>query len=216
MIANSLTKLKRMSADFRQKMKSNGLISSIRWLVQAIRRLPYRHIEYLVLARSLQDPLPESDFNSSINMRQAAESDLGLFSGLIPNSTLEHFRHRLNNGRHCFIALDGVKLAAYCWASTQIEYKFDNIEITLKPGDAYLDDAFTLPAYRRKGIQKALHLYRLVHMRKLGCRRAVLVVRDNNLASRKLLENLGYKPADWLSFRRILWWRTYRYRDGRF
>ena len=132
------------------------------------------------------------------------------------DSKLHYFSRRLKHGRHCFIALDGVKLAAYCWATTQVDYDLDNIKIELKSGDVYLDDAFTLPAYRRRGIQKALHLHRLIQMRNLGCRRAVLIVDQNNIASQNLMKKLGYQNVDKLSFRRILWRRTYRYHKSEF
>jgi RimJ/RimL family protein N-acetyltransferase len=85
----------------------------------------------------------------------------------------------------------------------------DNLEIRLQPGDVYFDDAFIVPTYRRQGIQTAVHPYRLAYMKSLGCQRAILVVADDNFASRQLVRKLGYEEADRLSFWRILWRRIY-------
>jgi RimJ/RimL family protein N-acetyltransferase len=86
----------------------------------------------------------------------------------------------------------------------------------LQPGDTYVDDAYTVPAYRRKRIQTAVHIFRLDYMRDLGCRRAILIVDDKNIASQRLVRKLGYQESDHLTFRRILWKRAYDYRqDGR-
>jgi ribosomal protein S18 acetylase RimI-like enzyme len=143
-------------------------------------------------------------------------ADLARFEGLVRPSERHYFRQRLTHGRRCFLALDNNNLAAYCWATTQVEFEIDNLEISLQPGDAYLDDAYTVPAYRRLGIQSALHVYRLRYLLNIGCRRAVLIVRTTNTASQNLVGKLGYHQVDRLSFRRLLWKRSYHYRQRRF
>jgi ribosomal protein S18 acetylase RimI-like enzyme len=148
-----------------------------------------------------------------VSLCPATETDLKRFDGLVPPSGLSHFARRLAHGRYCFMALDGENLAAYCWASTQVEFDIDNLVMQLQPGDAYVDDAFTFPAYRRQRIQTAVHLFRLGYMRDLGCQRAVLIVDDKNTASQRLVRKLGYRESDHLSFRRVFWKRTYHYRQ---
>lgn len=200
----------------REQFQRKNSLQAERWLVATLASLPYRRIEYTVFARSLLEPLPVVELRSPVTLCQAHEADLACFRELILPSKLCHFSHRLAHGRYCFVALNGESLAAYCWATTRVNFRVDNLEMRLQPGDAYFDDAFTVPAYRRQGIQEALHLYRMGYMRDLGCRRAVLIVRDDNTASLGLIRKLGYQEVDHLSFRRILWKRTYHYHLGKF
>jgi RimJ/RimL family protein N-acetyltransferase len=215
-VVNTWEKLERLFHDVRAQARKDGLRQTGHWLVGTLLSLPYHHIEYTVFTRSLEEPLPVVELRLPVTMRPAAEADLARFDGLVPPSELRHFARRLARGRYCFLALDGEHLAAYCWASTQVEFDIDNLEIGLQPGDAYVDDAYTVPAYRRQGIQTAVHLYRLGYMRDLGCRRAILIVDVNNVASQRLIRKLGYQEADHLTFRRVLWKRTYHYQQGKF
>jgi ribosomal protein S18 acetylase RimI-like enzyme len=215
-MTNSWGKLKRFTFDLRKSIQRDGWRQTGRWLAKILIELPYRHLDYIVFARSLLEPLTVARPRLPVTLCLATEADLFRFEEVVPKSEFEHFRHRLTHGRYCFLALDGENLAAYCWASTEVRCDVDKLEMQLQEGDAYVDDAFTVPAYRRQGIQTAVHLYRLEYMKKLGCRRAILIVSVTNSASQRLVSKLGYQEADRLSFRRILWKRTYRYHSGKF
>jgi ribosomal protein S18 acetylase RimI-like enzyme len=214
-VVNFFEKSTQLFQDMRVQAQRDGWRQTGRWLVGTIISLPYCRIEYTVFARSLMKPLPTAEPRMPVDLRPATQTDLARFDGLVPPSELSHFSRRLANGRFCFLALDGENLAAYCWASTQVEFDIDNLEMRLQPGDAYVDDAYTVPAYRRQRIQTAVHLFRLGYMRDLGCQRAILIVDDKNTASQRLVRKLGYREWDHLTFRRVLWKRTYDYRqDG--
>jgi ribosomal protein S18 acetylase RimI-like enzyme len=215
-MTNSWGKLKCFAFDLRKSIQRDGWRQTGRWLAKILVELPYRHLEYIVFARSLLEPLPVVKPRLPVTLRMATEADLFRFEEVVPKSEIEHFRHRLAHGRYCFLALDGENLAAYCWASTEVRCDVDKLEMQLQEGDAYVDDAFTIPAYRRQGIQTAVHLYRLEYMKRLGCRRAILIVNVTNTASQRLVSKLGYQETDRLSFRRVLWKRTYRYHSGQF
>jgi len=213
---NTWEKFTRLFDDLQARAQRDGWRHTGRWMVETLVSLPHRRIEYTVFARSLLEPLPGPEPRMAVCLRPATEADLARFTGLVPPSEQRHFGRRLANGRRCFLALDGENLAAYCWASTEIRFEIDNLELPLQPGDVYVDDAYTVPAYRRKGIQTAVHLYRLGYMRDLGCRRAILIVDVKNTASQRLIRKLGYREADHLSFRRVFWKRTYHYHQGKF
>jgi len=212
-VVNTWEKFARLLHDLRAQVQRDGWRQTSRWLVGALVSLPYCHIEYKVFARSLVEPLPTARPRLPVALRPATAADLARFEGLVPPSELRHFAHRLAHGRYCFVALDVDRLAAYCWATTRVEFGIDNLEMQLQAEDAYVDDAFTVPAFRRKGIQTAVHLYRLEYLRNLGCRRAILIVDAKNTASQRLVRKLGYQEVDHLSFQRILWMRTYHYRQ---
>lgn len=208
--------LKRLTYDWKEKIQRGDWRGASRWLIEIFASLPYRHIEYIVFARSLLEPLPTATPRLPVTLRLAMKADLVRFQGLVLPSEISYFSQRLDHGRYCFLALDGEHLAGYCWATTQVEPHVDNLELKLQPGDVYVDDAFTAPAYRRQGIQTAVHLYRLRYMKDLGCQRAILIVSEDNVASQQLVRKLGYQEIDRLSFRRILWKRIYHYRSGKF
>jgi ribosomal protein S18 acetylase RimI-like enzyme len=216
MMADSWGKLRCFTFDLRNSIQRDGWRQAGCWLAKTLIEVPYRRLEYIVYTRSLLEPLAVAKPRLPVTLRLATKADLFRFEGAVTKSEAEHFRRRLDHGRYCFLALDGENLAAYCWASTEVRCDVDKLEMRLQEGDAYVDDAFTVPAYRRQGIQTAVHLYRLEHMKNLGCRRAILIVRVTNTASQRLVSKLGYQETDRLSFRRILWKRTYHYESGKF
>ena len=213
---NTWEKLTSLAADLRERARRDSWYQAGRWLVETLGSLPYRHIEYTVFTRSLLESLPVIKPRLPVTLRLATEVDLQRFQGLVLPSEMRYFARRMAHGRYCFVALDGENLAAYCWATTRIELDVDNLEIRLQPGDVYGDDAYTIPAYRRQGIQTALVVYRLEYMRNLGCQRVVVIVEKGNVSSQRMVRGLGYQEADHLTFRRILWKRIYHYHQGRF
>jgi len=215
-VVNTWEKFARLLQDLRAQAQRDGWRQTGRWLAESLVSLPYCRIEYTVFARSLLESLPAAQPRLPVVLRRATAADLARFEGFVLPSELRHFAHRLARGRYCFLAVDADNLAAYCWATTNVEFAIDNLKMQLQPEDAYVDDAFTVPAFRRKGIQTAVHLYRLEYMRNLGCQRAILIVDAKNTASQRLVRKLGYQEVDHLSFRRILWKRNYNYRQSKF
>ena len=208
--------VKHLTYDWQEKIRREGRREAGRWLIKILAQLPYRHIEYIVFARSLLEPLPAATPRLPVTIRLATEADLVRFQGLVPPSEISYFGQRLTHGRLCFLALYGEQLAAFCWATTQVEPCVDNLELKLQPGAVYMDDAFTVSVYRRQGIIVALHSYCCEYLKALGCRRAILIVSEDNIASQQLVRKLGYQEIDHLSFRRILWKRIYHYHSGKF
>ena len=215
-VANIRRKLGDLVCDLKETIRREGWLEAGRGFVKTLASVPYRRMSYLVFTRALSNPWPDVTPKLPVTLRRATEADLVRFEGHVPAWELRYFRRRLSHGRYCFLALDGENLAAYCWATTQVEFDVDNLEMKLKEGDVYLDDAYTLPAYRRQGIQTAVHVYRLAYLRDMGCQRAVLIVEEPNVASQGLVRKLGYQVAGHLSFRRLLWRRDYRYQPSDF
>lgn len=64
---------------------------------------------------------------------------------------------RFARGCRCFAVLQRGKLAAYGWMSMQAEWIGElSLEISPGPGEAYVWNCVTLPAYRRQGRYRAL------------------------------------------------------------
>jgi RimJ/RimL family protein N-acetyltransferase len=199
--------LTKFRQDLQAKIRQSGLLGAGRWLIHYLASVPYEHIAFAVFSRSLEEPLPTTHPRIPVAMRLATEADLPRFREIVLSSEYQHFARRLAHGRLCFLAFleeNPEELASYCWATTEIDPNIDKLIFDLPSGHAYVDDAYTVPAYRRQGIQTAVHLYRLRHLQTMGCKRAILIVDVRNRASQTLVHKLGYRKVGQTSFLRIM------------
>jgi len=210
-MSSVLTKLRGLAGDFRFHVEKRGWSSAAAWLGRALPALVCWRIEYLVLARSLEGPLPEREARVPVKFSVAGPETIDRLRSFVPPSEADYFARRLALGRTCMVAWIGDEVAAYAWATDQVRFEIDNLEIRLEPGDAYVDDNFTWPRHRGLGVQTALHLHLLKWLQARSFRRVLAIVEMNNASSLKVVDKLGYRPVDRLHFRRFLHWRRYRY-----
>ncbi len=170
---------------------------------------PYRRIEFIVFARSLDQPIPEVQPLVPVTIRLATLEDIPRFEKIVLPSAVRRFVNRIAHNRLCFVALHHTDIVAYCWATPEVRPDVDNISLDLEPHDIYFDDAYTVPAYRRRKLQTAVHLYRMRYVKQMGFRRAVLIVDIHNHASLALVQKLGYREIGKVTFVRILGKRWY-------
>lgn len=82
------------------------------------------------------------------------ERELARAMGLADSSLV---RQRFEAGRRCYAAWTQDRLVAYGWVSFGEEEVGElGLHLRLLPGEAYLWDCLTLPAYRRRGLYTAL------------------------------------------------------------
>ena len=75
-------------------------------------------------------------------------------------------RLRFETGRHCYTAWVAGVLAAYGWVSFEEEFIGElGLRLKLLPGEAYIWDCVTLPAYRQNHLYSALLGYMLDELR---------------------------------------------------
>jgi len=170
---------------------------------------PYRRIEFIVFARSLEQPIPEVQPLVPVTIRLATLEDIPRFKKIVPPSAVRRFARRMAHSRFCFIALYHADIVAYCWATPEVSLEVDNMNLNLEPHDIYFDDAYTVPTYRRRKLQTAVHLYRMRYVKQMGFRRAILIVDVHNYASLALVQKLGYRAIGRMTFTRILGKRWY-------
>jgi hypothetical protein len=78
--------------------------------------------------------------------------------------TLTEITKRLESGRQCYAARVDSQVAAYGWVSFVDEDIGElNLRIKLVPGEAYIWDCATLPAFREKLLYSALLIYILAN-----------------------------------------------------
>jgi ribosomal protein S18 acetylase RimI-like enzyme len=103
---------------------------------------------------------------------------------------------RLRSGRRAHAAWVDGALAAYCWASFADEpIGEQGLTLRLLPGEAYLWDCATLPAYRRQGLYSALLAHALAALRAQGLRFVWIGADLDNPASHGGIERAGFIPV---------------------
>lgn len=101
---------------------------------------------------------------------------------------------RFASGRRCYATWVGKQIAAYGWVSFNEEYIGElNMHLQLLPGEAYIWDCATLPAFRRNHLYSALLLYIAGELRAEGLCRAWIGANQENLASQKGMARAGFQ-----------------------
>jgi hypothetical protein len=119
--------------------------------------------------------------------------------------TLVEITKRLDNGRQCYAAWVDGQIAAYGWVSFKEEDIGElNLRINLLPGEAYIWDCATLPAFREKLLYSALLIYILGELRAQNICRAWIGADYDNLASQKGMVRAGFHHVADLVIERVL------------
>ena len=105
-------------------------------------------------------------------------------------------RRRFATGRRCYAAKCAGTLAAYGWVSLDREAVGElELVIQLPPGDAYVWDCATAPAYRRHHLYTALLVYIAGALRAEGVRRIWIGAAPDNIASHAGIMRAGFHPV---------------------
>lgn len=109
------------------------------------------------------------------------------------NGALEEVCKRLETGRSCYGAWVEGQLAAYGWVSFDEEFIGElGLHLRLLPGEAYIFDCATLPAFRQKRLFSALLGFMLQELR-LGPLCRVWIGADlDNTASQRGIDRAGF------------------------
>ena len=113
--------------------------------------------------------------------------------------------NRFASGRHCYTAWVGETLASYSWVSFEEEYIGElNLRIKLLPGEAYIWDCATTPAFRRNRLYSALLVYIIGELRAEGFSRAWIGADLDNTASQRGIARAGFHHVADLVLARVL------------
>jgi GNAT superfamily N-acetyltransferase len=112
---------------------------------------------------------------------------------------------RLETGRQCYAAWVEGQVVAYGWLSFEHEDIGElNLRMKLLPGEAYIWDCATLPAFRGKGLYSALLVYILGNLRAQNICRVWIGADYDNLASQKGIARAGFHHVADLVIERVL------------
>ncbi len=188
-------------------------------LLRTVGRWLFFRGEYFLVAVPLglvAGPGPEPGMALTIRLMEA--DDLPRFAALKNKTPAEllWYRMLLERGRSCVIALCDDQLVAYGWFTTQVEPAVERTYVPLSPGDLFIFDLFTRPAFRRRGIQRALLGWILEFGREDGRTRALSLIRTDNLPSLNLHTRLGFQILCRCTQTRFLGWSRFRFSPNPF
>jgi GNAT superfamily N-acetyltransferase len=176
-----------------------------------IAELPYRHWRFIVIARSLLDPLPDLPAKIKLDIRPMGPADLEWVRQIDRPSEARASARRLERGHIGLLALYQGQPAGYAWACAEVELSLERVQLKLEPGDMLCVDAYTAPPFRGKGIQTALSLARLQLFRDQGYHRAIAYIEQHNAPSLAVWRKLGGREISRIDFLRVGPWRRTRY-----
>jgi len=143
-------------------------------------------------------PRVQADFRLvTLDLARALASSTGL--------SPEGIARRLESGRQCYAAWVDDQAVAYGWVSFESEEIGElNLRIRLLPGEAYIWDCATLPAFREKGLYSALLCYILRQLRAQTLCRVWIGADYDNIASQKGMARAGFQHVADLVIQRVL------------
>jgi len=171
--------------------------------------LPYRHTRFLVVARSLSEPLPDLRPKIMLEIRPFEPADVELVRHIHRPSEARICTQRLAHGHHGVVAQHQGRIVGYGWGCTDMS--LERMPVTLRPGDVLCTDAYTAPAYRGQGIQTALMLARMRLFGDLGYKRMLACIIENNYPSLAVWRKVDSQVVQKGDFKRIGPWRRVRY-----
>ena len=158
-----------------------------------------------IWALNLDEPAPVITPLVPATFRQVGrESALALGTALGGDTTGEVLR-RFETGRRCYTAWVEGALAAYGWVSINEEFVGElNLRLWLLPGEAYIWDCATVPAFRRQSLYSALLAYILGELRGEKLCRAWIGADMDNIPSQRGIARAGFRRVADLVVEQVL------------
>lgn len=195
--------------DWRFVLLSRGWKFGLTWFAKQLILLPYRSMPYVIMSRSLAEPLPDHTPKIALAIRPFVSGDLTLVRSENLPSEARLFARRLEMGHTGLVACHGAQVAGYSWACT--DTTLERLELRLEAGDVLFTDSFTIPAFRGQGVQTALSVVRMRQFRERGYTRAVMYIEEQNQPSLAVWRRLGAQVTARVRFRRLGFWRSTLY-----
>lgn len=118
---------------------------------------------------------------------------------------MSEITRRLDAGCQCYIAWVDRQIAAFGWVSFIEEDIGElNLRIKLLPGEAYIWDCVTLPAFRGKLLYSTLLIYILNELRDQNTCRVWIGADFDNVVSQKGIARAGFRHIADLVIERVL------------
>lgn len=179
-----------------------------------IRTLRYNRGRWVVTEKILPGPPIELAPDDAIVVRRATDDDLQCLDSLRPHRNPDTLRARVrHDGCILCVARDGDRIVAFRLATPQLTpyLRFLGLDRFLRLGedDLFVQEIFTHPDYRKRGIALRLSLVSEQLFAELGYRRYVTLTRPNNVASLRLAFRRGSRPILYVRHAQFLFYRRF-------
>lgn len=142
---------------------------------------------------NLDEPRPAVSPSIAASFRPVGSESASILAEAMGAGSSAAVLDRFRTGRRCYAAWVGDQLAAYGWVSFEEEY-IGELELLLKliPGEAYIWDCVTLPAFRQNHLYSALLVHILEELRAQNLCRAWIGADLDNVASQRGIARAGF------------------------
>ena len=178
-----LNRIRELLEDWKHLTRRDGVKSALPIIGLEISQLPYRHLRFIILARSLTELLPQFPPRVALDIFPFQQPHLELVRAIHRPSEEHLCKKRLTRGQFGLIAYHQERPAGYAWACHPIDWDLERVRFHLEPDDILCTDVYTAPELRGKGVQTALTEARLQEFRDQGFRRAICYIEVNNQPS---------------------------------
>lgn len=191
-----------LMVDWKHLIIREGLKSTWITILRELSYLPYRHIEYIVLACDLSEPIAEFEPKSAIEIRPFLKSDLSYVRQEFLPSEANMCDRRLKIGHRGLVATSNSDTVGYCWLCTDDD--LERVDLTIQPGDILITDSFTSPSIRGKGVHTQIAVAALRYTKGLKFKRLIMYIQANNAPSLAVWQKkMGAKVIGRIDFKRI-------------
>jgi hypothetical protein len=154
---------------------------------------------------NLDEPVPVVMPVMSATFRRAGPDLVPALVSAMDGVSSDGLLRRFENGRRCYTAWVGDQIAAYGWVSFEDEHIGElNLRIKLLPGEVYIWDCATIPAFRRNYLYSALLAYIIEELRAEGLCRAWIGADFENKPSQQGMSRAGFHHVADLVVARVL------------
>jgi ribosomal protein S18 acetylase RimI-like enzyme len=174
---------------------------------KALGELGYRRL--LLFQRFLDQPIQRIMPRIPLTTELLREHDINAYLAFRPDSSRSTILQRFGAGERCFVARYDGQIVCANWAVTEQAWiPYLEREIPMQPGDVYVYDSFTAPAFRNRNIAPALAVEILKYFRGAGYRRMMMVMLPENRANRRARAKTGYRVFEIIRCVRVgsRWW----------
>jgi GNAT superfamily N-acetyltransferase len=207
-----INRLAELVEDWQFLIKRDGIKLALPSIGNELARLPYRHLKFLIIERSLNTPLPDLPPKIALEIRPFEPGDLELVRKMDRPSEAMLCARRLACGHKGLIALHQNEAAGHAWGCTEVDPNIERVHLKLEPGDVLCADVYTTPKYRGKGIQTSLTISRFKLFHDLGYQRAITYIDEQNAPSLAVWQRkLGGATIGCVDFTRFGFWYRVRF-----
>jgi len=142
---------------------------------------------------NLDEPVPGVTPLRPVTFRRAGPDLLPTLVSAMEGVSSEELLKRFGNRRGCYTGWVGDQIAVYGWVSFEEEDIGElNLCVRLLPGEVYIWDCATIPAFRRNHLYSALLGYIIAELRAEGLCRAWIGADFENKPSQQGMTRAGF------------------------